>query len=386
MAGIAYAAHIQRIRNDITGIPATDTSSLKVTTYGVQLASNTPRIFVPKYDGTATNAFTILPAYRLDLGNGDGVTGPFGGGTLVDFRIVHQDPSSCVATASVPCVGSFYVNWEDSGQGGDFDQDVWGILSYAVTPSGISVYTQVVGLSSANGQGFGYVISGTNKDGPHFHSGGYNFKYPDPTNVTVYNDAGTNITGTGSLNASGGCNGCNLGDVRTHVVYTANAATVQLLNDPMWYASKYGAFVDDPTTPDGKPDDPTKWDKFINASGATGSDGTPDDYFYVTNPLQLVSSLQRAFSQIVAKVASGTAAAVVASAGQGSGAVYQAFYEPVHQELITPNRQARWLGTLQAFFIGPDGNLYEDNDQDGQLDDYGTDSQITFIYDCEWQT
>ncbi len=381
MAGIAYAAHTQRIRNDITGIPATDTSSLKVTTYGVQLASNTPKIQVPKGDGTNTISYTILPAYRLDLGGGNGITGPFGGGTLVDFRIVHQDPPSCVASASVPCTGAFYVNWEDSGQGGDFDQDVWGILSYAVTPSGISVYTQVVGLSSANGQGFGYVISGTSQDGPHFHSGGYSFKYYDPANVTVYNDANTNITGTGSINSTGGCNGCNLGDVRTHVTYTTSPATVQLLNDPMWYASKYGAFVDDPNTPDGIPDSPTKWDKYINASGATGSDGTPDDYFYVTNPLQLVSSLQRAFSQIVAKVASGTAAAVVASAGQGSGAVYQAFYEPVHQELITPNRQARWLGTLQAFFIGPDGNLYEDSNQDGQLE-IGTDSQITFTYDA----
>jgi type IV pilus assembly protein PilY1 len=380
MAGIAYAAHTQRIRNDITGIPATDSSSLKVTTYGVQLASNTPKIQVPKGDGTATIAFQILPAYRLDLGGGDGVTGPFGGGTLVDFRVVHQDPSTCVATATVPCTGSFYVNWEDSGQGGDFDQDMWGILSYAVTPAGINIYTQIVGLSSANGQGFGYVISGTNKDGPHFHSGGYSFKYVDPTNVTVLNDSNTSVTGTGDINGSGGCNGCNLGDIRTHVAYTASAATVQLLNDPMWYASKYGAFVDDPTSPDGKPDDPSKWDKFINATGATGNDGTPDDYFFVTNPNQLVSSLQRAFSQIVAKVASGTAAAVVASAGEGSGAVYQAFYEPVHQELITPNRQARWLGTLQAFFIGPDGNLYEDSDQDGQLET-SSDSQISFIYD-----
>ena len=162
MAGIAYAAHTQRIRNDITGIPATDTSSLKVTTYGVQLASNTPKI---RSEGRRNQRpfLTILPAYRLDLGSGNGITGPFGGGTLVDFRIVHQDPPSCVATARVPCTGAFYVNWEDSGQGGDFDQDVWGILSYAVTPSGISVYTQVVGLSSANGQGFGYVISGPTK-------------------------------------------------------------------------------------------------------------------------------------------------------------------------------------------------------------------------------
>lgn len=378
MAGIAYASHIQRIRSDIS-VPATDTSSLKVTTYGVQLASNTPKLQIPKGDGSANIAFTILPAYRLDLGGGDGVTGPFGGGTLVDFRIVKAPDSTCVATAAVPCTGSFYVNWEDSGQGGDFDQDMWGILNYEVTPTGINVFTQIVGLSSANGQGFGYVISGTDKDGPHFHSGGYNFKYSDPSNVTVLNDAGTVVTGY--INSSGGCNGCNLGDVRTHVSYNFGTATAQLLNDPMWYASKYGAFVDDPTTPTGIPDTAAKWDKFVNATGASGPDGTPDDYFYVTNPAQLVSSLQRAFSQIVAKVASGTAAAVVANAAQGSGAVYQAFYEPVHQELISPSRQARWLGTLQALFFGPDGNLYEDNGgmNAGKL--VASDSRIDFVYD-----
>jgi type IV pilus assembly protein PilY1 len=365
MAGIAYAAHTQRIRNDIT-VPGTDTSSLKVTTYGVQLASNTPKIQVVVPGGG--HSVTLLPAYRLDLGSGK-----FGGGTLVDFRIVNQ---SCSADG-LTCYGNFYVNWEDSGQGGDFDQDMWGILSYAATSSSVSIYTQIVGLSSANGQGFGYVVNGTSADGPHFHSGGYSFSYTDPIPVATLDDSGATPA---HINGSGGCNGCVLGDVRTHVVYNYGTATAKLLNDPMWYASKYGAFVDDPTTPTGAPDVTSKWDKFVNATGAPGSDGTPDDYFYVTNPAQLVSSLQRAFSQIVAKVASGTAAAVVASAGQGSGAVYQAFYEPVHQETITPNRQARWIGTLQALFIGPDGRLYEDTNQDGKLT-VGSDNAIVFTYD-----
>ena len=365
MAGIAYAAHTQRIRSDIT-VPATDTGSLKVTTYGVQLASNTPKIQVVVPG--AAHSVTLLPAYRLDLGSGK-----FGGGTLVDFRIVNQYCS----TDNTTCYGNFYVNWEDSGQGGDFDQDMWGILSYVATSTNVTVYTQIVGLSSANGQGFGYVITGTGKDGPHFHSGGYSFSYTDPVPVTTLNDAGVTPS---DINSSGGCNGCVLGDARTHVVYSYGTATAQLLNDPMWYASKYGAFVDDPTSPDGLPDSQSKWDKLTNATGASVPDGVPDDYFYVTNPAQLVNSLQRAFSQIVAKVASGTAAAVVASAGQGSGAVYQAFYEPVHQETITPNRQARWLGTLQALFIGPDGKLYEDTNQDGKLT-IGTDNAIVFVYD-----
>ncbi len=117
-----------------------------------------------------------------------------------------------------------------------------------------------------------------------------------------------------------------------------------------------------------------------NSTGAAGADGVPDNYYLVSNPTQLQASLNRAFSQIIAKVASGTAASVVANASSGSGAVYQAFYEPAHEEPVAPNRTVNWLGTLQALFVGPDGNLYEDNNQDGQLE-IGTDHQITFYFD-----
>ena len=59
------------------------------------------------------------------------------------------------------------------------------MISYDFSSTDIKVTTNVVAAASANPQGFGYVISGTTKDGPHFHSGIYDFNYNDPTNIVV---------------------------------------------------------------------------------------------------------------------------------------------------------------------------------------------------------
>ena len=121
------------------------------------------------------NKVTILPAYRLDVSSNG--TGPFGGGTLVDFKIIIQTPT----------YGKFYVNWEDSEMGGDYDQDMWGTIEYFVNGNDITIRTDAVSASTRNGQGFGYITSGTDNDGAHFHSGIYDFDYTDTTGVTGCN-------------------------------------------------------------------------------------------------------------------------------------------------------------------------------------------------------
>lgn len=195
MSGAAYFANTNRIRTDLT-IPTARASSrdLMVSTYGIALATNVPKIEVV----AGTNTVTILPAYRLDVSSTG--SGPFGGGTLVDFKIVEQ-------TASY---GKFYVNWEDSEMGGDYDQDMWGTIEYSVSGSTITVTTNAVARSTGNGQGFGYVISGTNHDGAHFHSGIYNFDYTDPTGVT-------------------GCSNCVVSDSATSVAYTISGTAAGVL-------------------------------------------------------------------------------------------------------------------------------------------------------------
>jgi type IV pilus assembly protein PilY1 len=171
MAGLAHHAKTNRIRTDLTAVPATDTKSLKVTTYGVNLSTNVPALPV-KVPGDTAPRVILQPAYRL------GNTPPQGGGALVDMKIVGQ---TVTATANQ---GSVYLNWEDSEQGGDYDQDMWGTLSWCMQVNGdttscpqnggltntISVTTKTVSESTSNPQGFGYITSGTDRDGPHFHS------------------------------------------------------------------------------------------------------------------------------------------------------------------------------------------------------------------------
>ena len=272
IAGIAHQAHTQRIRTDLLTVPASDPKSLKVSTYGVQLATNVPQLVIPVPNSTKKTV-VIQPIYRLDLGPGN-----FGGGGLVDMRIVKQD----VAAGT----GKVYVNWEDSEQGGDYDQDMWGTIEWAINGAGtaITVTTNAISASTANPQGFGYAISGTTRDGPHFHSGIYNFNYTDTTPP-----AGSVL----------GCTNCNLsgsgGQVGpTSVTYTLGAASAQTLQDPLWYAAKYGGFVD--SNNNGVPDSSSEWDQ-RKTDGTTGADTIPDNYFLVTNPLGLEHGARQCFQR-----------------------------------------------------------------------------------------
>lgn len=314
IAGAAYFAHTNRIRSDIN-IPAGDTKSLKVSTYAVQLATTTPRINVNVNGQTVT----ILPSYQLHPDNIQPSSG-----TLVDFKVISQTPTS----------GRFYVNWEDSIAGGDYDQDVWGILSYNVVGDKITVSTRVVSASTSNGQGFGYAISGTDKDGPHFHSGIYNFKYTDPATVVV-------SPKSAPINTSGGCQNCNIGDPETSVTYTANGKAGGQFQDPLFYAAKWGGFSEDKGG-NGLADNVLEWDT-RKADGSAGADGLPDNYFYATNPAALSDSLERAFINILNVSSAASVATNSATLTTGS-AIFQALFNG-----------SDWSGKLIAFPIDLNG-------------------------------
>ena len=372
MAGMAWWARTNKIRAAPV-VPATDSQSLKVTTYGIQLATNTPKIEVPI---SGNRKITILPAYRLDR-NSNG-TGPFGGGALVDFKVISID--------TVNKKGKFYANWEDSAQGGDFDQDMWGTIEYEVLNNGgspladdrIRITTDAVSASTLNGQGFGYIISGTNDDGPHFHSGILDFDYTDSTYPSIF-VRGVPVSAAANpyINATGGCSNCRLSDPPTTAVYNiTGVVNARVLNDPLWYAAKYGGFVD--SNNNNRPDLVSEWDsKLVN--GNPGSDGVPDTYFLVTNPGALEDSLARVFQAILSKTSSGTAAAVVANSSRGFGAVYQALFEARRSD--SQAREVQWLGDLQGIWVDSAGLLRED-DGDKRLENYTVDPVIQFFFDA----
>ena len=387
IAGMAHYAHTNDIR------PATLLGDQKVTTYAVQLATNVPRIEIPVDSATTV---TVLPAYRLVFNNG--------GGSLVDFKIVQKhievDPdvlgflptgetgSGEVDPATVkekPGSGVFYgkfmVLWEDSEQGGDYDKDMWGVISYrldtTVTPAKVHLTTNAVNAATANGQLFGFIISGTTQDGFHAYSGIFNGTFSDPdSTLRDCNDSYPNITGV-TTNTDGNC---DVSDSARTYAFTVGSGGAGLLPDPLFLAAKYGAFIDE--NGNDLPDLESEFnarDKDGNIVAGGDPGGTPDTYFFVNNPAALEASLRAVFNQIIERVASGTAAAVVASEQEGTGAVFQALYDPVKSDTL--GNEARWIGTLQAIFVDPQGFLREDGDQDQKLDGYDVDKVVEIFYD-----
>jgi type IV pilus assembly protein PilY1 len=319
LAGLAYWSHTNRIRTDIA---TNEPKAFKVDTYSVALSPGSPRIVVPSLSNAA-NKVIIQPAYRLDLGGTN-----VGGGTLVDFRIVQQTPS----------YGKYLIVWEDSEQGGDYDQDVSGILEYFVVGDQLRIRTSVFAAATANPQGFGYVISGTQgKDGVHYHSGILNFSYTDSTNITVTS------TNAARLNVSGGCANCQVNDPPTTAFYTIVGGNTQALQDPMYYAAKWGGFKGAETSPTATPTLVSSWDN-KKQDGSIGSDGVPDNYYVVYRPDLLEKALRDVFTQILES--SNTAPSVSSTELNVGSFKYQAKFDPRDQR-----------GQLEAYVVGSDGKF-----------------------------
>ncbi len=364
IAGVAYDAHVNDQYADVEGTQVIDT-------YGVTLSPSVPKIVVNVPD--SNRVVTILPACRnynpVDSGN------PPGSCTLVDFKVVSQTADS----------GEFYVNWEDSEAGGDYDQDMWGKISYTLSPLGdsITVVTDVHAKSTPHSMGFGYIIGGTiNQDGFHAHSGINNFKYPNRNGADAVSQ--TDATGVPGCPNDDNPTCGPLGDfgaditVATSHKYAIGDSSAGLLELPLYYAAKWGSFED--KNNNNKPDLQEEWDQKNNFDATDKTpDGMPDNYFLVSNPTQLINSLTAVFEALVSKSArTGAAAAVIANSAAGFGAVFQAQYRPEFQD--DDFNTVRWTGDIKGIFIDDFSRLREDSDQDGRLDGYQTDKVVTFEY------
>jgi type IV pilus assembly protein PilY1 len=305
IAGLAQYAHNNDIRSTLQG-------KQTVTMYGVALAPAIPKIEVPVPGGN--KKVTILPACRN--------TDIPGNCALVDFKIVHQNCSllSPVPSGSNNC-GKIYVNWEDSEQGGDFDQDEWGILTYTVSSSQVSITTDVIAQSSGYKMGFGYIISGTTKDGFHTHSGMNSFNYTDPQGTT-------------------GCSSCITGNAASTVTYTIGSSNAKSLQQPLSYAAKWGSFDDFDNTQ--TPNKKEEWD--------TNNDGIPDRYFFAIDPKNLETSLGQALDDVVKRASSASAAAANSTSVTTGTVLYQAQFNSLY-----------WSGHLYSFNVTADGTVRDIN-------------------------
>lgn len=317
MAGMAYFANTESIRTDLTTYSGT-TADIHVNTYGVALSPAQPVLHVP-VPGTVDQEVLILPACMEFR---DGSTGGAlvnangrrhnGNCAIVDFKIVEPYTVQSGGTAT----GKFLVLWESAQHGGDYDQDMGGIIEYSIDNTEITVKTNVYAASTGGRHGFGYVISGTTQDGLHIHSGHNDFK--------DYDDPSAGISDCISLGS------CNSGDAATSATYTIGSTTATPLETPLYYAAKWGGYYEEPNSalrpvgaapPNGIPDQAYEWD--------ANSDGLPDNYFYSTNPAELETSLGKVFQNISEQVASSASTAANSQKVNTGSSIFQATFSSV---------------------------------------------------------
>jgi len=212
----------------------------------------------------------------------------------------------------------YYAVWDDAQQGSDYDSDVeqqiW-VQTKPSDPNYIFLYTAAVKITSDEKMDVGITVSGTTDDAPFL---------PIRVNNLCFAADATQDWTLG--------NPCMYGRQ-----YTATGDYVRLLKSPLWYASKYGGFTD--LDGDGMPNLPSEWDRDNN--------GVPDTYFSISNPLEMEAKLVEAFTSILNRVTSGTAASVLAS-GEGSGAnLVQAVYYPKRRFFLS---EVKWIGGLHNYW------------------------------------
>ncbi len=342
MSGIAYWAHNYDIRTALVG-------EQKPRTYAVALSPAMPKIEIPVPASDKT--VTILPACR-----NTSLT-PNANCAIVNFSVVEANKETSPGIFE----GVFAVHWEDSEQGGDYDQDMKGYISYEINSSEIKIKTDVDRESGIYAMGFGFIISGTTQDGFHVYSGVNGFDYTDP------------------VPSIPGCSNCDVADAEQSHEFTLGDSSAKLLEDPLWYVAKWGGFSD--LNGNTLPDLEAEWDSVINDTGLPGSDGVPDNYFLAHNPATLERQLGKVFTTITERFSTGTSAAVVANSIGGTGVVYQALYQPIMTDKLDPTRKINWIGLLHGIFIDRFSQLREDTNQNGKLDDTATDYIIEFFYD-----
>ncbi|MBN2231518.1 MAG: hypothetical protein JW781_01675 [Deltaproteobacteria bacterium] len=315
------------------------TGEQNLVTYTVGLASPLPRIEIP----VAGTTVTLVPFGKtVQAGGMSRAEGDFQPtNTIVDFFV----------EAITPTYGKFRINFEDVEQGADHDMDAIVEYEYVVNADDTVTVSLNCPYSSA---GYvlhmGYVISGTTADGTYLEVLDYDSTGGD---VDYFLDTPPGQSPGGTWN-----DGAELPLTATRTFTPGAAAGAGLLENPLWFAAKYGGFEEKEDIANNLPDSSDEWDK--------DSDGTPDTYFYVTNPLKLEEQLNKSFADILRRTASGTAASVISSSRSGEGAIYQAIFYPEFKGPL--GNTVHWVGNINSLFVDGYGNMREDTNGNRTLD------------------
>ncbi|MBF0517031.1 MAG: hypothetical protein HQK97_07930 [Nitrospirae bacterium] len=356
LAGLAYWAHINDLRNaantpnnSITG----DNVTQNATTYSVAMSTTLPKLTLNVGSSSQYPVQFIPACFNSSVGN------PC---ALVNF-VIDSNSTICTSPPSGTIIGRYFITWEDSPQGGDYDMDADGCIyitaNNAANPPTVTFTVKMTGSSTPYNMNMGYIVNGTTTDGQQYLATNCNSSSASPnTGLLTHSNCGTSFTTVPSTSGTTPTNGANIGSL-THTINTS-ASTVKLLNDPLWYAAKWGGFTD--SNGNNLPDNTTEWSTGVNGTGV------PDNYYLVTNPSTLESQLELAFLQILKQTSSGTAATVLSQRSQSGANLIQATFYP--NKYFTGNTELSWVGYLNnLWFYNSSGvqEIREDTKNDFKL-------------------
>lgn len=259
---------------------------------------------------------------------------------IVDFYVDTIANSGAADADAAVNGGRYYakfrINFEDVEQGADHDMDA--ISEYEVKANADNTLTvKVTPIYEAGGirQNMGYIISGSNNDGVYLVAQDENVDQAYYLNVPPgrspgYCDVASPPTDCNKLPYIGGTGSL----AYSEIIFTPGSSTASLLKDPLWYAAKWGGFID--KNGNDRPDLQAEWD----ADG----DGVPDTYSPVQNPTKLKERLRRNLEDIVERNASSSNVAANSTSISTSSHVYQAVFS-----------SARWSGNVLAYKITASG-------------------------------
>jgi type IV pilus assembly protein PilY1 len=157
--------------------------------------------------------------------------------------------------------------------------------------------------------------------------------------------------------------------IKTYAIaYRASPGGYQIPPSPMnqlWLAAKYGGFDD--KNDNGQFDSGTDvWDK--------DGDGNPDSFYSATSGYDFENAFSSILTDIQRRESSGSSASVLATTGEGEGAIYQAYFIPAK---TVNSQELTWIGYIHGLFIDRWGNIREDTNGMIHLT-----MQMTISYRC----
>ncbi len=275
---------------------------------------------------------TALPSINVDVGGQKISFAPFA--KTVDFcgRRTDYRPTNAIVGFNVEEVsdtaGSFRISYEDMEQGADNDMDAVARYTFRVVNGQVEMTVDSLTASGCAIQHMGYTVSGTTTDGV------YLVIRDSDTGAGADVDSPQDVP-PGQSPGSGWNDGVALPLTSTINFTPSSNPAAEQLPSPLWYAAKWGGFND--YNEDSIPQK-EEWD--------ANDDGNPDNYFPVTDPSTIATTMRAVFNQITEEIGAATSISSASGSLRFGDKIFRAQFQ-----------SGSWIGELSSQYINLSGTI-----------------------------